>query len=739
MYICDAKTHFIKRIAVWSAAVILFVLIGFATLACSESNDRHAKLSAPSNLRVENDVLQWNAVSGADGYVVEIDGTEYDVDTDSMDIFMLTDKIKTYEIRVMAVNNRTYKVSDWSSFKYTVELSPYLSFVSTNNGKAYSVGVAVNDKNSIGGKVIIPRTYGSMPVVAIAGSGFSSCKNIVSVVIPDTVTEIRQNAFNACTALERVIIRSGLRDIGTSVFFGCESLTSVNLPESVENIELKAFYDCAKLENIVLPSKLKSVGDRAFFNCDSLSNIHIPAATENLNRGNFGACTELTVDENNRVYRSENNCIMRKIDNVLVLGCSNSTIPSNVQKIGEYAFNNCDITDMTIPYGIELGYYAFFNTSAKHVVLPDSISVIPEGLFAYSELTSVVIPDSVKTIDCAAFLSCKSLSKVDFGDGLKKLGVTQDGKRGAFKDCTALKALELPKTLSELNGAVFSGCTALSELSVADENPLFCSKNNCIIERESKTLVMGCKSSVIPDEVVCIGEYAFYGCSISVVDFPSGLQKISKAAFCNCIDLHTFNIPKSVTYIGDLAFGWDDGYIPYSRGPVTLHPQVTSVAEIWGEAFSGFTVYTQVSKQKVYENDPENNFHSGLNLAPCFKYSSNVAYDCDIRCDNDIPYVYSISTRGASLMGGYSDKEYNTRGFAHDLPVREGHTFCGWAVVENGDVVYPPELFSGPILGDLSQFYNNVDKPYRVALTTEIVLKARAADQGTLYAVWQKV
>ena len=150
------------------------------------------------------------------------------------------------------------------------------------------------------------------------------------------------------------------------------------------------------------------------------------------------------------------------------------------------------------------------------VVIPDGISLIA-GAFNGCKLTSVIIPGSVKLINSGAFVYCVNLVKV----------------------------------------------------IVAESNPHYYSENNCIIEKSTKKLIVGCKTSKIPSDVLSIGENAFYGCkTLRNISIPNGVETIGKDAFYGCESLENVTIPNSVINIDEHAFygckSLKDISIPYS-------------------------------------------------------------------------------------------------------------------------------------------------------------------------------
>ena len=90
----------------------------------------------------------------------------------------------------------------------------------------------------------------------------------------------------------------------------------------------------------------------------------------------------------------------------------------------------------------------------------------------------------------------------------------------------------------------FANCENLSSITVDENNPYYYSENNCLIEKnETKTLIVGCKTSIIPSDVTVIGDGAFSGCSgLTNIDIPDSVTKIESSAFYNCSGLKSISI-----------------------------------------------------------------------------------------------------------------------------------------------------------------------------------------------------
>ena len=101
---------------------------------------------------------------------------------------------------------------------------------SVTDGKAIIIGYSGNDS-----VLIIPETLGGVPVTEIGASAFNGIDEITEVMIPNSVVEIKREAFSNCTGIEKVTLSNRLTYIGTAAFYGCEHLTSIEIPASLDS------------------------------------------------------------------------------------------------------------------------------------------------------------------------------------------------------------------------------------------------------------------------------------------------------------------------------------------------------------------------------------------------------------------------------------------------------------------------------------------------------------------------
>ena len=164
--------------------------------------------------------------------------------------------------------------------------------------------------------------------------------------------------------------------------------------------------------------------------------------------------------------------------------------------------------------------------------------------------TDVVIPDVIEVIGNSAFYNYDGLTSVTIGDSVKTI------EEKAFADCSNLSKINLGKNLNLIDKSAFNYCANLTSIVVDEQNEFYHSSGNCLIQTSSKTLMLGCKNSIIPSDnsVEIIGDFAFYGTSITSITIPNGVTSIGKAAFKNCTSLTSIIIPDSVKSIGEAAF-----------------------------------------------------------------------------------------------------------------------------------------------------------------------------------------
>ncbi len=498
-----------------------------------------------------------------------------------------------------------------------------------------------------------------------------------TVIVPEGVHTIGEDALKACVSLKKIVLPKSLRYIKPRAFKGCRNLREVKIPEGVSYIGDYAFHRCHSLEEIQLPVSVKELGNCVFLYCDRLKEAHIPGVRR-LGRQVFLNDTMLE-----RLVISkelEEECIRdvftscgRLLDiafaggeryffsGLVDVAIGEVLLPSLIQRIA------ADVLSM---FELDGHCLVRFLTNLKHVEIPEGIEEIGKSCFFDRKgIQSVSLPASLKEIKSRAFRNCINLEEVSFGG--TKVKVDSD----AFCNCTSLKNLFLPggrkfrmqgisgfveekeenKDAAEDGGDLDSGVPELVHLVKKQILGNFRLCGSVLLK------YLGNESRVaVPNGVTVIAEEAFAGKEeIDRILLPDGVQKIGAGAFRGCLLLQTIAIPDSVKSIGAGAF---ENCVKLLR--ITLPDALVKI--------EGMT-FRNCRKLK------EINFGAGLR-----EIGEQAFYGCSFLTEPKFPQTLSnIGTMAFYRCGklgkielGAGLKEMGNLAFAQS-GVREVHVFCG--------------------------------------------------------------
>ena len=471
------------------------------------------------------------------------------------------------------------------------------------------------------GDIVIPSsvTYGGITrtVTAIGYRAFYGCY-VRSVSMPNTIIDLGEQAFYYCEYLTSITIPNSVVTIGLKAFY-CPAMTSVVIGNSVTTIGNQAFYYCENLTDVTMGNSVTTIGEYAFGGT-AITRISIPASVTTVGKNAFISCEELErVDitnlaawcnisfagiDANPLYNAHHlylngsevtNLVfpsgITEVKSYSFYGCTgltSVTIPSGVTAIKSWSFTECrNITSVNIPNTVTaIGSYAFSEcNSLKSILIPKSVTAIGTAVFdGTTDMTRIVVASGNPVYDsrdnCNAIIEtatntlvegCKNtvipntvtvIGQLSFSFRKAMTGmtiptsVTEIGSQ-AFIGCHALQSIHIPNSVVTISFSSFQECTDLTSITVASDNPVYDSRNNCnaIIETSSNRLIAGCQTTIIPGTVTVIHPYAFSYCQgLEEIYIPNSVTTIGAEAFEYCYDLASVHISASVTYIGNWAF-----------------------------------------------------------------------------------------------------------------------------------------------------------------------------------------
>ena len=119
-------------------------------------------------------------------------------------------------------------------------------------------------------------------------------EEVKDLIIPESITELSDAAFQGCSGLTSVVIPNSVTEIGNETFAGCSGLTHLEIPNSIKDIPLRTFEGCSGLRSVVIPNSITRIGSGAFRDCTSLKSVEIPNSVNTIWSSAFKGCTGLT-------------------------------------------------------------------------------------------------------------------------------------------------------------------------------------------------------------------------------------------------------------------------------------------------------------------------------------------------------------------------------------------------------------------------------------------------------------
>ena len=364
--------------------------------------------------------------------------------------------------------------------------------------------------------------------------------SMTSMIVPESADSIGERAFEGCRSLEFVTLHSGVSSIGAGAFLGCPSLIALAFAGSGD-VSLNG-------ESLILePSEGLTVintleGGRLTISSGMIGGSGItkaqPGSVYVFSHGVWKEAYRLAFEGDSVSKVTRTGDYKGRV-----------AMPPTASSISDdyngpiFDFDKTWVTSVAIPEGVRsIGAKAFSGCDRlQSVELPRTLASIGrDAFYGCSAMASPDLPPGLKAIGRNAFYGCSSLVSMSVPDGVSDIS-------GAFYGCSSLKTVSLPRGLSEIGESAFYGCSSLESVDISDS-----------VQSIASSAFYRCvslSSVIIPGSVSVVGPKAFEGCSgLSSLTIEEGESSIEYRAFAGCSSLTSVSIPASVSSIGADAF-----------------------------------------------------------------------------------------------------------------------------------------------------------------------------------------
>lgn len=369
-------------------------------------------------------------------------------------------------------------------------------------------------------EITVPASLTKITTASAAGKNVGPFAGGVlrKVTFADGVTKSLQGMFMGTTSLEEVVLPESLKTIDQNTFKDCSSLKKLsvgksggeNVLDTVETINAGAFNGCSSLETLTLKNVAKidsSDTNRTFGGCTSLKKVSVTGVTTTDNTGKTTLSTTIGTSafKDNKALKEINLDTIKTVSQEAFRGCGvadDGTDPAtltlnNVNAIGSLAFYGCGFKAVQIPRQL---------TS----VATGKIDGVEYGPFAGGKLETVSFGTLINTIPDNLCMNTTSLQKIELQS--VKASLRTIGKN-AFKGCTSVEEVTIPKGILTVSNSAFEGCSGLTDVTIAAKTI------NAKAFAECKNL----KAVKMEEGVTTIQGMAFANTQISAVTIPSTL------------------------------------------------------------------------------------------------------------------------------------------------------------------------------------------------------------------------
>lgn len=334
--------------------------------------------------------------------------------------------------------------------------------------------------------------------------------------------------------------------LGGHVFEGCTNLSSITLPTNNWTvIPSYCFANCSNVSTINLPSSLISIGNYAFYHC---SNIEAYDLYQCDKLSSIGTCAfsgyrngSIHFDNGNQYfhwYYDDANA-----DGSVLITADTLTWGENTTCVGGIGYGTIDFSQTTLTSLAPNAFLGCENISG--VILPASLETINTYTFGgCTKLTTIDFSNTQLTqIPNYAFIHDTSLQSITFSNSITSIGDY------AFSECSSLQIDNFPTSLATIGNYAFSECQGLTSFTLNDD-----------IQQLGEGCFSSCDSLPKLDLSNCvkleaISDACFANCKlIKQVVLSDNTKYLNNSAFLNCTNLHTINFPTSLITIGENTF-----------------------------------------------------------------------------------------------------------------------------------------------------------------------------------------
>lgn len=224
-------------------------------------------------------------------------------------------------------------------------------------------------------------------VTKIGERAFSGCIGLKEIILPQSLTEIGEYAFNK-TALASITLPQSIDKVGNGWFSGCKYLETVNFDGKIKEIGESAFSGCISLKSFEIPSSVVNIGDSAFSSCISLKNIEIPSSVVSIGNSAFRGCSALSEVLFNEGLKTIGESAFHSCKSL-----SSVQWPLSLEEIGAGAFASTSFPEIYVPKFIKQGSNVFASSHGTQSMLNSTV---------LGSLISDFIPNSIDTLEYAA-------------------------------------------------------------------------------------------------------------------------------------------------------------------------------------------------------------------------------------------------------------------------------------------------------------------------------------------------